>query len=77
MLLSLMTSMLSGESSVVSPSDFMSIITEIQKQISVETIVGVIVAAIGACIALVFMWWGARKLTSMLMGAFRKGKLKF
>lgn len=77
MFLKLMTTMLSGESTVVSASDFMSIITEIQKQISVETVVGVIVAAIGACIALVFMWWGARKLTSMLMGAFRKGKLKF
>jgi len=70
-------SMLSGASTVVSSSDFSNIITKIQEQISVSTIVEVLAVAVGASIGLVFMWWGARKLVSMLMGAFRKGRLPF
>ena len=45
-------------------------------QISVGTVVGVIAAAIGAGIGLVFMWWGVRKLVRVLMSAFKSGKLK-
>lgn len=69
--------MLTSTSTSVSSTDFMSIITKIQEQISVSTIVEVLAVAVGASIGLVFMWWGARKLVSMLMGAFRKGRLPF
>ena len=63
-------------SSVVSPSDWSSVLTAMTSQISVSTIVGVIAAVIGAGIGLVFMWWGVRKLIGVIMNAFRKGKLK-
>lgn len=54
-----------------------SVLDAMTAQISVSTVVGVIAAAVGAGIGLVFMWWGVRKLTKVLMGAFRSGKLKF
>lgn len=59
----------------ISFTDFQSIFTGLTSQISVENIVGVIAAVIGVCVGLVFMWWGARKVVSMLMAAFRKGKV--
>lgn len=59
----------------VSYSDFSSVFTALQEQISVGTVVGVIAAVVGACIGLVFMWWGVRKVVRMLMAAFRKGKI--
>lgn len=57
-------------------SDFSSIFEALQGQISVGSIVGVLAAVVGACVGLVFMWWGLRKVVSMLMAAFRKGKMK-
>lgn len=72
-------SLLSGfatGSSVVSSSDWAEVLTALTSQISVSTVVGVVAATISAGIGLVFMWWGVRKLTAMLMGAFKKGKLK-
>lgn len=60
---------------VISYTDFSSIFTALQEQISVTTVVGVLAAVVGACIGLVFMWWGVRKVTRMLMSAFRKGKI--
>lgn len=68
--------LLSGATTVVSSSDWQSVIDALTAQISVATIVGVLAAAVGAGIGLVFMWWGVRKLIRVLMGAFRSGKLK-
>lgn len=67
---------LSGSSSVVTASDWSSVLSAMTDQISVGTVVGVIAAAIGAGIGLVFMWWGVRKLVRVLMSAFKSGKLK-
>lgn len=66
---------MTSTSSVVTFADFTSILTAIQEQISVSTVVAVIAAAAGISIGLVFMWWGARKATRMLMSAFRKGRV--
>lgn len=66
-----------GTITVVSSTDWQSVLTAITEQISVSTVVGVLASAVGAGIGLVFMWWGVRKLTRVLMGAFRSGKLKF
>lgn len=41
-----------------------------------STIVGVLAVAAAAAVGLVFMWWGGRKGVSMLMAAFKKGKLR-
>lgn len=62
-------------SSVVTASDWSSVISAITAQVSPSTIIGVIAAGITACIGIVFMWWGVRKMGRALMAAFRKGKL--
>ena len=70
--------LLEGEvvTSTVSASDWQSIITAISNQISVSTIVAVIASCVTACVGLVFMWWGVRKVVRMIMTAFKRGKLK-
>lgn len=60
----------------VTYSDFSSIITNIEGQVSVTTVVGVLAQAATVSIGLVFMWWGVRKVSQMLFSAFRKGKLR-
>lgn len=57
-------------------SDVESIITAVQGQISVATVVAVLAAVAGVSIGLVFAWWAARKGVSSIMAAFRKGKLR-
>ena len=70
----LMTPLLTAVTNI-GVDDFNSVLTAITGQISVSTVVAVLAAGAGACIGLVFMWWGARKLISIVMGAFRKGKV--
>lgn len=61
--------------SAVSSSDIASVLTALQAQISVASVVEIIAYVIGAGIGLVFMWWAARKLIRTFMGAFRSGRL--
>lgn len=63
------------EASAVSSSDFTAVLTALQSQISVSTIVEVLAVLAGAAIGMVFMWWGVRKIAKTLMSAFKKGKL--
>lgn len=65
----------SGGSGTVSAADWSSVISAITGQVSPSTIIGVLAAGVAACIGIVFMWWGVRKMTRALMSAFRKGKL--
>lgn len=59
----------------VSSTDIASVLTALQKQISVASVVEIVAYVIGAGIGLVFMWWAARKLIKTFMGAFRSGRL--
>ena len=59
----------------VTSSDFQQILTNLQAQISVSTIVEVLAVVATACVGLAFMWWGVRKVISALMSAFKKGKV--
>lgn len=59
----------------ISSTDFQSVLTTLQGQISVEAVVGVLGTCATASIGLVFMWWGVRKVTRALMAAFRKGRI--
>lgn len=61
--------------SVISSTDFISVLETLQSQVSVSTIVGVLGVAAGASVGLAFMWWGVRKLVKVLMSAFKKGKV--
>ena len=65
----------SGSASAVTASDWASVISAMTAQISVGTIVAVLATIVGACIGIVFMWWGVRKAVRALMAAFRKGKI--
>lgn len=59
----------------VSSSDIASVLSALQKQISVASVVEIIAYVLAAGIGLVFMWWAARKLIRTVMGAFRSGRL--
>lgn len=60
----------------VTASDWSAVTTAISEQISVSTVAAVIASCVTACIALVFFWWGVRKVVRMIMTAFKRGKLK-
>lgn len=59
----------------ISSKDIASILTALQAQISVASVVEIIAYVLAAGIGLVFMWWAARKLIKTFMGAFRSGRL--
>lgn len=59
----------------ITSSDFNSVLSALQAQISVSTVVEVLAVLAGACVGLAFMWWGVRKLVRALMSAFKKGKV--
>ena len=61
--------------SIITSADFTSVLTNLQTQISVSTVVEVLAVTATACVGLAFMWWGVRKVTHALMSAFRKGKI--
>lgn len=63
------------ETTAISSTAWSSVLTALQAQISVSSVVEVLAVLVGAAIGLVFMWWGVRKTAKVLMSAFRKGKL--
>lgn len=66
---------LTGTTTAIGSSAFAEVITALQAQISVTTVVEVLAYAAGAVVALVFMWWGVRKVAQMVMSAFRNGRI--
>lgn len=63
-------------STIVSFTTFESVIDAITAQVSVANIVSVLAAAAAIAITFVFMWWGVRKVTRMVMGSARSGSIK-
>lgn len=63
-------------STMVTFATFKSVIDAITAQVSVQTIVGVLASAAAIAIAFVFMWWGVRKVTRMVMGSARSGSIR-
>lgn len=61
---------------VVTASDWASVISAMTGQISVSTVVGVLATLVTAGIGLVFLWWGVRKAVGSLMGSFRSGRIR-
>lgn len=72
-----MLALASSGSTAVTPDAWKSLLDAMTGQISVSTVVGVLASVVGGAIGLVFMWWGVRKMSRVLMGAFKSGKLKF
>ena len=62
-------------SAAVTSKDIAAVLTALQAQISVASVVEVVAYVLAAGIGLVFMWWAARKLIKTFMGAFRSGRL--
>lgn len=62
-------------STAIGSSAFASVIDAVTAQISVASIIEVLVYAIPVVIGMVFMWWGVRKVVRMVMSAFKKGKI--
>lgn len=60
----------------ITSSAFKSVIDAVSAQINVAAIVEVVAYAVPIAIVMVFAWWGIRKVARMVMGAFRKGRLK-
>lgn len=63
-------------SAAITTSAVEPLITALQAQISVTTVVEVLAYVAGISIGLVFIWWAARKASRALMAAFTKGKLR-
>lgn len=59
----------------ITSADFQSIMTALQGQISVATVVEVLAVLAGATVGLAFMWWGVRKVVRAIMSAFKKGRV--
>ena len=68
-------SLLTSGSNIVTSSDFSSVISAIQSQISVSTVVEVLAVVVGLGVGFAFMWWGVRKGIGALMKGFKKGKI--
>lgn len=66
---------LTAGADLVTSADFQSVISALQNQISVETVVGILGTCVTAGVGFAFMWWGVRKVTRALMSAFKKGKI--
>lgn len=69
-------SFLTGTVNAISSSDFTNVLNTLQQQLSVATVVEVLAVAAGVAVGFAFMWWGVRKLTGVIMNAFKKGKVK-
>ena len=65
-----------GSATAVTFNTFKSVIDAITAQVSVANIVSVLAAAAAIAITFVFMWWGVRKVTRMVMGSARSGSIK-
>lgn len=62
-------------SSVVTNTDWKTVIDSVIAQFSVSTIVQVLVSIVTAGIGFVFLWWGVRKAYRAIMSAVRRGRM--
>ena len=60
---------------IIKSKDFSNVFVRLSEQIKVNSVVGVLCVAAAACVGLVFMWLGGRKLVRAIMSAFKKGKI--
>lgn len=52
-----------------------TVFTDVTGTINIGNIVSILAIVVGACVGLVLMWFGIRKVIKIIMGAFRKGKI--
>lgn len=61
---------------VDSTTDYQSVITTISSTLSNANLIAVLGYAAGLAVILVFTYWAVRKSARVLMGAFKKGRLR-
>lgn len=52
-----------------------SVFNNVTGTINIGSVVSILAIVVGACVGLVLMWFGIRKVIKIIMGAFRKGKI--
>lgn len=60
----------------VSSTTIMDILNAITAQFSVTQIVAMIAGLLGVSMAFVFLWWGVRKGSKMVISAVKSGKFR-
>lgn len=61
---------------LVEAKDFDNLFLAYTNQINLPFVVVVLAGAAGVSVGLVFLWWGARKVSGSVMKAFKKGKIR-
>lgn len=72
----MLTSLFVGvaESSAIGWSDIAPVLTALQAQLNVASIIAIIAGGVAASIGFVYMWFGVRKLYKMLTNSAKGGK---
>lgn len=66
----------SGGSTTVSTSTIMDILTAVTSVFSVSQIVAMIAGLLGVSMTFVFLWWGVRKGSRIIIAAVKSGKFR-
>lgn len=64
-----------GAATVISSTDWASVISALTAQLSVSTVVGVMATIAASTVGFGFLYWGVRKAVRALMGAFKRGRV--
>lgn len=64
------------ETTSVTSETIMSILDAITAQFSITQIVAMIAGLLGVSMAFVFLWWGVRKGSKMVISAVKSGKFR-
>lgn len=67
--------LLADAPTVVTASDWTSVISALTAQLSVTTVVSVMATIAASTVGFGFLYWGVRKAVRALMGAFKKGRV--
>lgn len=65
-----------GASGTVDNIDFSPLISSLSATLTSANIISLLAYGISSVVAIVFAWWGLRKLAGMFMKAFKRGKLR-
>lgn len=65
----------SSTATIVTSSDWASVISALTEQLNVQTVVGVMAVIVASTVGFAFLYWGVRKAVAALMGAFKKGRV--
>lgn len=63
------------DSGAVAVSAVQSVFNDVTGTINISSVVSILGIVVGACVGLVLMWFGIRKVIKIIMGAFRNGKI--